>query len=329
MAQFTMGCKMEIYLATRTGLVTAVQNGNDWQVEERGLKGQEVTSVIAREGVILAGTRAGIFCSEDRGFTWMEKSNGLTERYVRWLAYHPDISDFELAGTEPAGIFVSRNGGESWRECVEVSDLRRKHEWWLPYSPGAGCVRGFAFHGQRAYAAVEVGAALRSDDGGESWGLVAGANGRPAFATPPTNFVHSDVHSVEVHPSSPDLVFAPTGGGFYQSSDGGQTWRQINDCYYVRAVWVDDNDANHMILGASDSAGGRNGRIEVTSDGGQSWQQVAGRWSNNMVERFQQIGHNLWAVMAKGNLLVTPLAQLNWQPALSEVVGVNDMTIMN
>ena len=176
---------MEIYLATRTGLVTAVQNGAHWQVEERGLGGQELTSVIAREGVILAGTRDGIFCSEDRGFTWSEKSKGLTERYVRWLAYHPDISDFEFAGTEPAGIFVSRDGGESWRECVEVSDLRREHQWWLPYSPGAGCVRGFAFHGQRAYAAVEVGAALRSDDGGESWGLVAGANGRPVFATPP------------------------------------------------------------------------------------------------------------------------------------------------
>ena len=70
---------------------------------------------------------------------------------------------------------------------------------------------------------------------------------------------------------------------------------------------MDKHDANHMILGASDSAGGRNGRIEVTTDGGHSWQQVAGRWPDNMVERFQQIGHNLWAVMAKGNLLVTPL----------------------
>ena len=320
---------MELYLATQSGFVMAVKNRRGWHIETQSLAGQEVTSLIAREGVILAGTRNGIFCSEDRGQTWTEKSNGLSERYVRWLAYHPDISDFEFAGTEPAGIFVSRDGGESWRECREVSDLRRQHKWWLPYSPGAGCVRGFSFHGQRAYAAVEVGAALRSDDGGESWRLVAGADGRPIFATPPANFIHPDVHSIEVHPSSPDLVLAPTGGGFYQSKDGGQTWRQINDCLYVRAVWIDANDPKHLILGPSDGAGGQNGRIEVTHDSGQSWQQVAGRWSNNMVERFQQIGHNLWAVMANGELLATSLDHLSWQPVLPEVAGVNDITIMN
>ncbi len=320
---------MELYLATQSGFVTAVKNRKGWHIENESFAGQEVTSLIAREGVILAGTRDGIFCSEDRGQTWTEKSNGLSERHVRWLAYHPDISDFEFAGTEPAGIFVSRDGGEFWRECTEVSDLRRQHKWWLPYSPGAGCVRGFCFHGQIAYAAVEVGAALRSDDGGESWRLVAGADGRPIFAPPPAHFIHPDVHSIEVHPSSPDLVLAPTGGGFYQSKDGGQTWRRINDCLYVRAVWVDANDPKHLILGPSDGAGGQNGRIEVTHDGGQSWQQVVGCWSNNMVERFQQIGHNLWAVMANGELLATPLDHLLWQPVLPEIAGVNDITIMN
>ena len=319
---------MKLLLATQTGLVMAQKNGDGWQSERQGLEGEEVTSLIAREGVILAGTRDGIFRSEDRGATWLETSKGLTERYVRWLAYHPEISDFEFAGTEPAGIFVSRNGGDSWRECTEVSDLRREHKWWLPYSPGAGCVRGFSFHGQRAYAAVEVGAALRSDDGGEQWRLVDGANGIPVFGTPPPHFVHPDVHSIEVHPFSPDLVFAPTGGGFYHSADGGKSWRTINDCLYVRAVWLDAADANHLILGPSDGPDGENGRIEVTHDGGQSWQQVAGRWSDNMVERFQQIGHNLWAVMANGNLLVTPLAELEWQPVLTDVTGVNDIAVM-
>ena len=320
---------MRLLLATQSGLLTAEQNGNGWLCQPGGLEGKEVTTVIAREGVILAGTRDGIFRSADAGKTWFETSEGLSERYVRWLAYHPDISDFEFAGTEPAAIFVSRNGGDSWRECPEVSKLRREHKWWLPYSPGAGCVRGFSFHGQRAYAAVEVGAALRSDDGGEHWRLVEGANGQPVFGSPPAHFVHPDVHSIEVHSTSPDLIFAPTGGGFYHSADGGKTWQTINDCLYVRAVWLDANDPNHLILGPSDGPNGENGRIEVTHNAGQSWQQVAGRWSDNMVERFQQIGHNLWAVMANGELFVTPLAQLDWQHVLTEVTGVNDLTVMN
>jgi hypothetical protein len=48
-----------------------------------------------------------------------------------------------------------------------------------------------------------------------------------------------------------------------------------------------------------------------------------------MVERFQQIGHNLWAVMANGDLLLTGLDKLDWQPVLADVAGVNDITVMN
>src|SRR5437588_9052880 len=106
----------------------------------------------------------------------------------------------------------------------EVANLRDQHHWFLPYSPGAGCVRGFAFHGQRVYAAVEVGGALRSDDGGETWRLAEGSDGNPDFDGPPPPFVYPDVHAIYVHPTSADLVFAATGGGFYRSDDGGQTW---------------------------------------------------------------------------------------------------------
>src|SRR5256885_10017228 len=57
----------------------------------------------------------------------------------------------------------------------------------LPYTTlfRSGCIRGFAFHGARAYAAAEGGGALRSDDGGETWSLCAGSNGNPDLEGPP------------------------------------------------------------------------------------------------------------------------------------------------
>ena len=314
----------KLLLATEHGLSICESEGGNWRESSRGLADHRVTSVIAREGVILAGTTDGIFRSDDSGKTWQEASLGLSTRHVRWLANHPDKSDFEFAGTEPAGIFVSHNGGESWRACPEVDQLRDLYKWSLPYSPEAGCVRGFAFRGARAYAAVEVGGVLRSDDGGETWRLAEGSDGKPDLGGPSELFIHSDVHSIFVHPFLPNLVFAPTGGGFYRSTDGGKTWKCIYDCY-CRAVWVDVLDSQHMILAPADGVE-RNGRIEESRDGGQTWASASNGldvpWRDGMVERFLQAGSDLLAVLSDGLLLSAPLASLEWRRILPEVTGV-------
>jgi len=318
-----------IYLATENGLLVC-ERDTDWRVAHHALKDQHITSVIAREGVILAGTTNGVFRSDDEGQTWHEASAGLSHRHVRWMAYHPDISDFELAGTAPACIFISHDGANSWRACHEVEELRDHHHWSMPYSPNAGCVRGFAFHGSRAYAAVEVGGALLSDDSGETWRLAEGSDGNPSFDGPPPPFIYPDVHSIHVHPSSPDLVFAPTGGGFYRSSDGGKTWDYLYECY-CRAMWADPADPAHMILGPADYVDS-NGRIEETHDGGETWQDASTGlkvpWRRHMVERFAQIDNELFAVLSNGELISAPLASLEWKYVLPDVKNVNAITAM-
>ena len=318
----------KLILATEQGLVIFEREGETWHEVARSLADQHVTSVIAREGVILAGTTDGVFRSGDQGQTWEAASNGLTARHVRWMAYHPDISDLEFAGTEPANIFVSHDGGESWRACDEVAQLREQYKWSLPYSPEAGCVRGFAFHGSRAYAAVEVGGALRSDDNGETWQLAQGSDGKPDLAGPPEPFIYPDIHSLEVHPSSPDLVYAPTGGGFYRSHDGGKTWKLLYDCY-CRAVWVDPLDPGHLILSPADGVD-RNGRIEQSHDGGQTWSLASNGlkvpWRRGMVERFFQADDELFAILSNGQVLGASLAALEWQRILPERSDVNAIT---
>lgn len=315
---------IKLLVATERGLIICEREGGEWREIAGGLADQQLTSVIARDGVILAGSTKGIFRSEDAGQTWREGNLGLMERHVRWLAFHPNISDLEFAGTEPAGIFVSHDGGESWRGCLEVVKLRDQHTWSLPYSTGAGCVRGFTFNRTRAYAAVEVSGVLRSDDTGETWRLADGSNGDPNLAGPPEPFIYPDVHSIFVHPLLPDLVFAPTGGGFYRSADGGKTWSCIYDCY-CRAAWVDVLDSQHIILSPADGVD-RNGRIESTQDGGQTWNSTSTGlntpWRRGMVERFEQVGGDLFAVLSDGQLLEAPLPSLTWRRILPNITGV-------
>ncbi len=314
---------MELFLATKNGVLRAHNADGSWQTEKRGLDGRIVTSIIAREGVILAGTTDGIYRSDDCGETWYEQSYGLSERHVRWLGFHPDISDCEFAGTEPAALFVSHDGGENWEERPEVAELRDQFGWWLPYSPEAGCVRGFASHGQHLFAAVEVGGLLCSDDGGDSWQLADGSDGRPQFGQPAVNLIHPDVHSIEVHPSSHNLLYAPTGGGFYRSHNGGVSWQGVYLNCYVRAVWVNPENSEEMVLGPAENASGKNGRIEHSIDGGQTWQRLTEPQQRNMVERFVPVGENLFAVMSNGELWHTPLPAQNWNTILPKEAKIN------
>lgn len=314
-----------LFLATDGGLVVGNHEAGGGRELFRSLEEQKITSVIAREGVVLAGTTNGVYRSDVGARKWQESSVGLSIRHVRWLANHPQVSDLELAGTEPAGIFISHDGAQNWNAKPEVGELRDRFDWFLPYSPAAGCVRGFAAQEERLYAAVEVGGLLRSDDGGESWGLVPGSDGIPRWGRPPSGSIHPDVHSVAVHSSSPDLVFAPTGGGFYFSEDGGRLWRKLYPNCYCRAAWIDPGDPAHIILGPADSVD-RSGRIEVTEDGGQSWRRlddgVDMPWPNTMVERFAHFGDHLYAVLSDGQLLAATIGIWRWRHLFEDTTRI-------
>ena len=320
---------MDLILATDQGVVTASPSGAGWRVQQRGLEEQHATSVIAREGIILAGTRQGVFRTEVDGQHWRAASAGLDIPIVRWMAFHPQVSDWELAGTEPAGIYLSQDGAKIWQPCQEVAEMRRQYGWSLPYSPEAGCVRGFALLGDRAYAAVEVGGVLVSDDRGQHWTLARGSRGQEGFS-PPADQVHSDVHSLEVHPSDPDLVFAPTGGGLYRSQDGGATWALLYRCY-CRAILLDPQDPDHLAFGPAEGVD-RNGSLVESFDGGQTWQAAdAGLetpWARTMVERFARLGAHVFAVLSDGRLYVSETSQLKWQPVLPDVPGIRAVTSM-
>ncbi|HTP00070.1 MAG TPA: hypothetical protein VMJ64_01750, partial [Anaerolineales bacterium] len=65
----------QLLVATQNGLVTCERVGDEWREVSRSLVDKNVTSVIGREGVILAGTKDGVFRSDDAGQTWQEASS--------------------------------------------------------------------------------------------------------------------------------------------------------------------------------------------------------------------------------------------------------------
>lgn len=314
----------EIYVSAKDGLFLSRGEGDEWSVFGHLLKGHQLTCVASWKGRILAGTREGVLLSDDGGQSWRESSEGLKIPHIRCIAHHYIVPGLVFAGTEPAGIYVSRDGGTTWEGRREVEILRDRMGWHLPYSPEAGCVRSFASEGRRIYAAAEVGGILRSDDEGDTWYLIGGENQTAA----PRGTGADDVHSVVMPGSgSGEFIYAATGGGLYFSSDGGRSWESLYDCY-CRAVWVDPEDPGVLVFSPATKRGWL-GSIARSNDSGRTWHD-AGKgaetpWPGKMIERFCQIGESLVALRSDGVLFSSPVGTQQWDPILEEIKNVSDV----
>jgi photosystem II stability/assembly factor-like uncharacterized protein len=310
---------MDIYLGTDDGLAVFRGEKEEWRPLYVRLKGQHVTALAVSGAQAWAGTTDGLWRSRDRGATWSPSESGLGVRHVRALSAAPQSPDDPgtdrlWAGTEPAAIWLSHDGGETWLEAPDVARLREAHDWSLPYSPAAGCVRGFALGADaapdpetapsmdRLYAAAEVGGVLRSDDAGATWRLLAGG-------------VHADVHDLVTHPALPDWVYAATGGGCYRSRDGGLTWERIAEGY-TRAVWLDPDRPETMLVGPARYVGAL-GRVERSTDGGDTWALASDGFKvpmSDMIERFVSAGSHVLALTSAGELYTAKRGIWMWHP---------------
>ena len=167
-----------LYLATSIGLYIVAQANGSWDIIRHSLQDHSLTSVAASNEYIIVGTPDGLWRSSDNGSTWQKVGERALATHIRWLASSKAQPQTVYAGTEPAGILISHDGGLNWVNSDDVEKLRDAMEWFLPYSPEAGCVRGFAIAESKnrngvdhIYAAVEVGGVLVSSNGGKTWRL--------------------------------------------------------------------------------------------------------------------------------------------------------------
>jgi len=76
------------------------------------------------------------------------------------------------AGTEPSAIYQSSDGGDTWHPLPGLLSLTSAGEWSFPLRPETHHVRQILSDPcfpLRLHVAIEAGALLRSEDGGETW----------------------------------------------------------------------------------------------------------------------------------------------------------------
>ncbi len=281
-----------ILVGTREGAVAIERDlpGAAWRVANRAVTDKHISAIIKEpeSGLIVAGAfKGGVIVSADQGKTWEARNNGMTQDDVYSLAAKNFNGRVRLfAGTEPAHLFVSDDLGLNWTELANLRSVPSVAKWSFPAPPHIGHVKHINFDPENPntiYAAIEVGALLRSTDGGEQWEELGAAD------------LYEDVHRLMIHPSNGKFLYAVTGRGLYASSQAGARWEQWTKREdeiggYPDGLVFRPSDPKLMFMTAAQDAPGTwrpshfaGARISRSKDGGRSWEIL----KNGLPDRLQ------------------------------------------
>jgi len=231
--------------------------------------------------------------SNDFGKTWSDpetynikfpEGSDVSLKQIWQIANDPHNADTLYCGVEPAALFKSTDGGESWSLNRGLFDHPHRTQW----QPGGG---GLCLHTilpdpsneKRIYVAISTGGVYRSDDGGASWaprnqGICA------RFLPPDQQYPEwgQCVHKVVSHPSNPDRMFLQHHWGVYRSDDAGDSWQDIGKGLpsdFGFAMEIDPHDANTVYIIPIESDEFRctpeaKLRVYKTKNGGESWEAL-------------------------------------------------------
>ncbi len=253
-----------------SGLYRKESGEAHWENLTRGMAPSAQVRTIAihpdNPNVIFAGTQRGVYRSKDRGDNW-ERMN-LTEGRVVWsLKFHPGDPNTMFLGTEGSEIFKSVDGGENWEYQATISNPDSVQMAFATRILGLAIEADSPDH---MYAALEVGGAARSSDGGKSWRIVN------------RNFAGDvdlmDLHGVAVGGSDSSSVFISNRVGVWRTRDRGENWENLEfDKYspikYSRGVQADPTNSNTLYACVGMNFGSEEGGVLRTTNLGDTWER--------------------------------------------------------
>lgn len=260
--------RVTILLGTTKGafLLDGDAERRNWGVRGPFCDGWPINHVVGdpATGMLWAGGGsawhgAGVWRSADGGATWelARLSRGEMDdwaakdadfaRMIGWrdapLPFGRDLAQIWSlcfahgtlwAGTKPAALLASRDGGAEWAKVDALTDHPAAARW----NPGGA---GLVLHTivahptdpARLWVAVSAGGVLATEDGGRTWeprnrvSNLAACAGHDHPAAPRDGEIGHCVHNMVRAPGTADLLYQQNHHGVWRSRDGGRRWDYV------------------------------------------------------------------------------------------------------
>ncbi len=301
-----MSEKNTLMLGTRKGLVTMKRHGQGWKHHHVSFLGIPVslTYVDPRSGTWWACLDHGhwgqkLHFSQDQGSTWEEvESPKFPEgaemkpgvpAAVRYLwAFAQGGADNDgliYVGTEPGGLFKSRDQGKTFELISSLWDHPSRPDNWFGGGRDYAGIHSIVVDprdSNHIYIGISVAGVFETTDGGESW-EVRNKGLRADFLPDPQAEVGHDPHLLVACPESPDHLWQQNHCGIFRSVNSGRDWQDVTQqdgpARFGFAVAVDQHDPEQawVVPAVSDEV-----RVAVdgalcvcrTDDGGATWKDL-------------------------------------------------------